>query len=95
MDVAAPTDVLTDIWEGVLAGAQNLSLEADGMIAFDAPQGFRVRIDLIHIGQGFIERIHATESLFEASVASKSDLVRLRAVTVMERRSVGELDDFR
>lgn len=56
------------------------------MIAFDAPQGFRVRIDLIHVGQGFIERIHATESLFEASVASKSDLLRLRAVTVMERR---------
>ena len=87
MDVAAPPEALIDIWEGVSAGAPRFSLETDGKIAFDAPQGFRVRLDLI--------RIHATEPFRGASVASMSDLLRLRAVTVVERGSDGEVDDFR
>jgi hypothetical protein len=47
VDVAAPPSALIQIWEAVSAGALNFSLESDGKIAFDAPQGFRVRIDLI------------------------------------------------
>lgn len=95
VDVAAPPDVLIDIWEAITTGALNFSIESDGKIAFDAPQGFRVRIDLISIGDGCVERIYATEPFFEGSVASKSDLLRLRAVTVVERGSDGEMDDFR
>ena len=95
VDVAAPPSVLIDIWEAISAGALNFSLELDGKIAFDAPQGFRVRIDLIQIGGGCIERIHVAEPFFEGSVASKSDLLRLRAVTVVDRGSDGEVDDFR
>jgi hypothetical protein len=76
VDVAAPPSVLIDIWEAVSAGALNFSLESDGKIAFDAPQGFRVRIDLIQIGNGCIERIHVAEPFFEGSVASKSNLLR-------------------
>lgn len=95
LDVAAPPSVLIDIWEGVTAGAPNFSIEPDGKIAFDAPQGFRVRIDLIQIGDGCIETIHETESFFEGSVASMSDLLRLRAVTVVDRGSDGEIEDFR
>lgn len=95
MDVAAPPSVLIQIWEAVLAGALNFSLESDGKIAFDAPQGFQVQIDLIQIGDGCIERIHATVPFYEGSVASKSDLLRLRAVTVVDRGSDGEVDDFR
>lgn len=95
MDVAALPDVLSDICEGVLTGAPSFNLESDGKIAFDAPQGFRVRIDLIQIGGGCIDAIHATEPFYEGSVASKSDLLRLRAVTVVERGSDGEVDDFR
>ncbi|KIL95966.1 hypothetical protein FAVG1_00704 [Fusarium avenaceum] len=87
VDVAAPPEALIDIWEGVSAGAHSFSLEPDGKIAFDAPQGFRIRLDLIEIGNGCIERIHATEPFLGASVASKSDLLRLRAVTVVERGS--------
>jgi hypothetical protein len=95
VDVAAPPSALIDIWEAVSAGAPNFSHESDGKIAFDAPQGFRVRIDLIQIGNGCIERIYAVEPFFEGSVASKSDLLRLRAVTVVDRGSDGEVDDFR
>jgi hypothetical protein len=95
VDVAGLPSVIIDIWEAVSAGALNFSLEPDGKIAFDAPQGFLVRVDLISIGERRIERIHATEPLFEGSVASKSDLLRLRAVTVVDRGSDGEVDDFR
>ena len=95
VDVAAPPAVLIDIWEGVSAGAPNFSFESDGKIAFDAPQGFRVHLDIIQIGSGCIERIHVTEPFYEGSVASKSDLLRLRAVTVVDRGSDGEMDDFR
>jgi hypothetical protein len=35
------------------------------------------------------------EPFFEGSVASKSDLLRLRAVTVVDCGSDGEVDDFR
>ena len=95
VDVAAPPSVLIQIWEAVSAGAPNFSLESDGKIAFDAPQGFRVRIDLIQIGDGCIHRIYVAEPFHEGSVASKSDLLRLRAVTVVDRGSDGEVDDFR
>ncbi|KAF4341304.1 hypothetical protein FBEOM_4777 [Fusarium beomiforme] len=95
VDVAAAPAALIDIWEGVSSGAQSFSFESDGKIAFDAPQDFRVRLDLIGIGNGCIERIHVAEPFRGASVASMSDLLRLRAVTVVERRSDGEVDDFR
>ena len=95
VDVAAPPSVLIQIWEAVSGGAPNFSLESDGKIAFDAPQGFRVRVDLIEIGSGCIERIYSAEPFQGGSVASKSDLLRLRAVTVVDRGSDGEKADFR
>ncbi|KAK1519691.1 uncharacterized protein CCOS01_11342 [Colletotrichum costaricense] len=64
------------------AGLKGFTIEADSKIAFDAPQGFRVRMDVLEIGNGCIERIHATESFLGGSVASTSDLLRLRAKTV-------------
>ncbi|KAF5634924.1 hypothetical protein F25303_8637 [Fusarium sp. NRRL 25303] len=86
VDIAAPPAALIDIWEGVSSGAQSFSFESDGKIAFDAPQGFRVRLDLIEIGNGYIERIYLAEPFRGGSVASMSDLLRLRAVTVVEPR---------
>ncbi len=35
------------------------------------------------------------QPFYEGSVASKSDLLRLRAVAVVDRGSEGEVDDFR
>ena len=96
VDVAAPPSALNNIWEGVSAGARNFSFESDGKIAFDAPsQDIRIRVDLLEIGNGCIERIHVAEPFFEGSVASVSDLLRLRAVTVVDRGSGGEVEDFR
>ncbi|OAG42577.1 hypothetical protein AYO21_03162 [Fonsecaea monophora] len=95
VDVAAPSSALTDIWKGILAGAPNLCFESDGKISFDAPrQDIRLRVDLLEIGNGCIERIHMTEPFFAESVASVSDLLRLRAVTVVDRGSDGEVEDF-
>lgn len=96
VDVAAPPSVLISLWEGISAGSFNFSFESDGKIAFDAPQGFRIHVDLIQICPGScIEQIHMAEPLFEGSIASKSDLLRLRAVTVVDRGGDGEVGDFR
>ena len=77
-----------------MAGAPGFSLEPDGKISFDAPQGFLVHVDLLWIGDGCIERIHTAEPFFEGSVASMSDLLRLRAVTVVDRGDDGDTLDF-
>ena len=95
VDVAAPPSHLIQIWEAASAGALGFQIESDGKIAFDAPQGFRVHVDLLEIGSDPIERIHATQPLYTGCVASKSDLLLLRAVTVVERGSDGVKDDFR
>lgn len=94
MDIAAPPAALIDIWEGVSNGALNFSFKSDGKIAFDAPQGFRVHLDITQIDDGCIERIHATEPLYDGSVASMSDLLVLRAVTVVDPGKDGDVLDF-
>ncbi|KAI9370037.1 hypothetical protein BJX61DRAFT_549220 [Aspergillus egyptiacus] len=73
VDVAAPPNVLADIWESVTAGAPNFSIEPDGKIAFDASQGFRVRIDLIEYGKEIVETIHVAEPFYEGSGYRGSD----------------------
>ncbi|KAL6408946.1 hypothetical protein AUP68_07895 [Ilyonectria robusta] len=94
MDVAAPQGPIVEILEVISAGAPNFAIEPDGMISFNAPQGFLVRVDLIQIGSGCIDKIHVTEPLFDGSVASKLDLLRLRAVTVVDRGSDGDVLDL-
>lgn len=90
MDVAASSITLIEIWKGVSNGALNFSFESDGKIAFDAPQGFRPRVDIIDLtAGGCIERIHVRESYLGGSLASKSDLLLLRAVTVVDRGCEG------
>ncbi|KAM0252775.1 hypothetical protein ACHAQJ_007613 [Trichoderma viride] len=96
VDVVAPPNILVDIWKGVQADTPSFSLESDGRIVFDASQGFRVRVDLIEIGAGYIEQIYIAEPYFEASIASKTDLLRLRATTTtIDRGSGGDVEDFR
>ena len=94
MDVAAPAVAIIDIWSAVLDGAPNFSIESDDKLAFDDPRGFRVHIDLIEIGAGFIERFHATEPLHSGTVASVLDLLLFRAVTVIDRGGDGDFLDF-
>lgn len=95
MDVAAPPDAIHDIGNGIWAGALNFSQHPDGKIAFSAPQGFIIYLDLIEMGgAGCIERIHATKALGEGSLASVADLLLLRAVTVVDRGSDGDILDF-
>jgi hypothetical protein len=95
VDVAAPPSALIDIWEGARVGALNFSIESDGKIAFDAPQGFRIKVDCIELTSGgCIERVHVRESFLGGSLASKSDLLLLRAVTVVDRGGDGDVLDF-
>ncbi|PVI04330.1 hypothetical protein DM02DRAFT_716339 [Periconia macrospinosa] len=94
LDVAAPPEALQDIWGGVMDGTLNFKLESDGKIRFNAPQGFQVKLDLLELGADPINRIHATELFLDGSVASMSDLLLLRAVTVVDRGSKGDLLDF-
>jgi hypothetical protein len=93
VDVAAPASVLTDILQGALDGVLGFSVESDGKVAFDASQGFRVKLDCLVLGD-VIERIRKRESFGEASLASMSDLLLLRAVTVADRGSDGDVLDF-
>ena len=94
MDVAAPRAVINDALKQVLDGALNFSIESDGKIAFDAPQGFRLRVDFIELGEGIVERIHVAEPFLEGSVASMPDLLLLRAVAVVNRGDDGDRWDF-
>ncbi|RMZ85936.1 hypothetical protein DV737_g256, partial [Chaetothyriales sp. CBS 132003] len=69
VDVAAPPSAIIDIWEGVSARAPDFTFEPDGKIAFDAPsQDIRIRIYLLEMGNGCIERIHVAEPFFEGSM---------------------------
>ncbi|KAK3670300.1 hypothetical protein LTR78_009854 [Recurvomyces mirabilis] len=78
-----------------MAGAQCFSIESDGKIVFDASQGFRVTMDILELAPSeCVERIHAWVPLGEGSLASMSDLVLLRAVTVADRGSDGDILDF-
>ncbi|EGD84095.1 hypothetical protein H112_07785 [Trichophyton rubrum D6] len=95
IDIASTSEPIIDVLSSILAGAPGFTIEPDMKIAFDTSKGIRIRVDLIEIGEGCIERIHATRPFFEGSVASISDLLRLRAVTVVDRGSDGEIEDFR
>ncbi|KAE8421282.1 hypothetical protein BDV36DRAFT_292475 [Aspergillus pseudocaelatus] len=94
VDVVAPMNVLLDIWTGVTAGTPEFTIEPDGTICFNAREGFPVRIDLIQIGDGPIDRIYNAEPFFEGSVASVSDLLRLRAMSFVDRGKFGDDVDF-
>lgn len=96
MDIAGPPNVLISLVEAVQVGTSWFSLEPDGTIAFHASHGFLVHIDLIQMGDGsdVIRAINATNPVHGASVASKSDLLWLRAATVVERGKISDLDDF-
>ena len=94
VDVAGPQAAIHDILMKLLEGTPKFSLEPDSRVSFDSSQGIRIRVDLLEIGD-VIEHVYVVEPLFGASVASKTDLLRLRAATVMERGSQGECEDFR
>lgn len=79
-----------------MEGAPSFSYGCDGKVAFDTSYGFRLYVDVIEIGEwGNVERIHATKPLFDGSVASISDLLLLRAKTVVHRGEKGDVLDFR
>lgn len=94
MDIAASPAAFIEIWTRVSLGAPSFTLEPDGKIAYDAPQGFRLHVDLIEIGGGDISRIHVAEPLGGGYVASVSDLLLLRAMAVVNRGGDGNTLDF-
>lgn len=95
IDIFAPADVLIEIWKAIELGAAGFSFEDDGRIAFDSKQDFRIRVDLVEAGGEYINQIYATVPYFGASLASKADLLRLRATTTVERQDDGDMADFR
>ncbi|KAK3351122.1 hypothetical protein B0H65DRAFT_506585 [Neurospora tetraspora] len=91
-----PSAALIDIWKGVSDGALNFSIKSDGKIAFDAPkQGFRIRLNIVEIENGCIDHFHVAERSDESPVASMSDILLLRAVTVVDWGGDGDTLDFR
>lgn len=74
---------------------RSFQLDPDGKIVYDASLGFRVSVDLIELGPGgIIEQIHAKTPFLGGSLASMSDLLLLRAVTVVDRGADGDFLDF-
>lgn len=96
MDIACSAAAVCDILERVLNGALSFSYRCDGKIAYDSTFGFRLYVDVIEIGGfGDVERIRISEPLFDGCVASISDLLLLRATTLLNRKGTGDLLDFR
>lgn len=95
MDVACSKAAACDILERALGGALGFSYGCDGKLAYDTSHGFRLYVDVIEVGGGTIEQIHATEPLFGGCVASISDLLLLRAMTVVNRGGEGDILDFK
>lgn len=86
---------MDDIATKILDGARGFQLDPDGKIVYDASLGFRVSVDLIELGSGgIIEQIHAKTPFLGGSLASVSDLLLLRAVTVVDRGADGNFLDF-
>ena len=57
--------------------------------------GFEIGIDLIQLGASSIDCIYDTEPYHGGVIASKADLLRLRAVTVACRAGDGDILDFK
>ncbi|KNG82685.1 hypothetical protein ANOM_008571 [Aspergillus nomiae NRRL 13137] len=95
VDIAAPENVLLDIWVGVTAGTPEFTMVPDGTVCFNARQGFPVQIDLIQIGDSPMDRIYNAEPFYEGSVASVSDLLRLRAMSYVDCGKSGDDVDFK
>ncbi|CAK7215034.1 hypothetical protein SCUCBS95973_002338 [Sporothrix curviconia] len=95
LDVAAPPEPLLEIFEVVMAGAPGFSIGPDGSITMEASLGFEVNIDLIQLGAGSIGCIYESKPYFEGALASKADLLRLRAVTVACRAEDGDVLDLK
>lgn len=95
IDIFVPAGVLIAIWKAIELGAAGFSFEDDGQIAFDSKQDFRIRVDLVEAGGEYVDKIYATVPYFGASLASKADLLRLRATTIIERQDDGDMADFR
>lgn len=88
---------MCDILERVLLDGAALSFTygCDGKLAYDTAYDFRLYVDLIEIGGwGTVERIHATRPLLDGRIASMSDLLLLRASTVVNRGEKGDILDF-
>lgn len=94
-DIFAPAGVLIEIWKAIELGAAGFCFEDDGRIAFDSKQDFRIRVDLVEAGGEYVNQIYATVPYLGASLASKADLLRLRATTIVERQDDGDMTDFR
>ncbi|UKZ93280.1 uncharacterized protein TrAFT101_008200 [Trichoderma asperellum] len=94
VDILGPADAFIEIWNAIELGVAGFSLEADGRIAFDSKQNFRVRVDLLEASE-YVGQIYTTAPYFGASLASKMDLLRLRATTIVERQEDGDMVDFR
>jgi hypothetical protein len=54
-----------------------------------------IRLVRLELGNGCIERVHVAVPLYDGSVASMSDLLLLRAVTMVDRGAKGDITDFK
>lgn len=91
----APLEPLLDIFDAVVAGAPHFSLSPDGAVTMAVSLGFEVHIDLIQLGVGSIDCIYEAGPYFEGALASKADLLRLRAITVACRAGDGDILDLK
>jgi hypothetical protein len=94
VDVAASLEAHNSLLEAIRQGARNFKVDSTSTIVFDSRQGFTVNLESLELGGSFIETVAAIEPFHEGFVASLSDLLVFRAVTVVDRGDNRDWEDF-
>lgn len=97
VDVAASTEAIVHIHEAIASGTTQFTIDDTDLletIKFVSSQDIVVRLELLEIGSGFVDSIDAYVPFHDGFIASRADLLKLRAVTVADRGRQKDWADF-
>jgi hypothetical protein len=88
VDVAASAEAIIAFRQAIAREGSSFTISPCQTIEFDSRQGFRVSLELLQLGGGFVESIAAAEPCYNGFVASLADLILNRAETVVGRGEI-------
>jgi hypothetical protein len=95
VDVAASAEAIIAFRQAIAREGSSFTISPCETIEFDSRQGFRVSLELLQLGGGFVDSIAAVEPCYDGFVASLADLILNRAETVVGRGKMGDVADLR
>jgi hypothetical protein len=94
--VAASREAVLYFHDAIASGATQFEYkDSSQTIEFKSCQGFVVNLELLQFGGGFVDSIAVSEPFYDGFLASRTDLLVLRGVTVVGRGEDGDWLDFR